>query len=109
MSARSLDGHSPTARGIALSDDDRMRGWVIERLMCEFAFSRRELTDRFGSSADAIIVEAERLAGNDNHSLLERRGELFLIAPERQPLVRSIAAKFDSYFATGSARHSAAV
>src|SRR5262249_25079838 len=25
-----------TLRGIALSNEDRMRGWVIERLMCDF-------------------------------------------------------------------------
>jgi oxygen-independent coproporphyrinogen III oxidase len=104
-----LDGRVATARGIALSDDDRMRGWLIERLMCEFAFSRRQLTDRFGPAGGPLIAEAERLAGNDNELLLEKRGELFVVAPGQQALVRTIAAKFDSYLAKGSARHSMAV
>jgi len=104
-----LDSRLATSRGIALSDDDRMRGWVIERLMCEFAFSQRELTDRFGAAGGAVIAEAERIAGNDNEPLLEECGEFFVVSPERRPLVRSIAAKFDSYLPKGGARHSAAV
>ena len=104
-----LDGRLATSRGIALSDEDRMRGWVIERLMCEFAFSRRELTDRFGAAGGAVIAEAERIADNDNEPLLEKCGELFVVSHESRPLVRSIAAKFDSYLPKGSARHSGAV
>src|SRR5690606_15428124 len=41
---RAVDaGELPVARGCVLGEDDRMRGWVIERLMCDFAFAVPEL------------------------------------------------------------------
>jgi oxygen-independent coproporphyrinogen III oxidase len=98
-----------TARGIAFSDEDRMRGWVIERLMCDFAFSRREAAERFGEAAEIVIAEAYGLAESSQDRLIIERGDLFEVAPERRPLVRTIAAKFDGYLARGGARHSAAV
>ncbi|MEQ1713331.1 MAG: oxygen-independent coproporphyrinogen III oxidase, partial [Hyphomicrobium sp.] len=48
-----------TARGFKLGPDDKMRAFVIERLMCDFAFSSRELSRRFGNRAAAIVGEAE--------------------------------------------------
>ena len=98
-----------TARGIALTDEDRMRGWVIERLMCDFAFSRGELVRKFGKAADTIVGEAHRLAGKLDDRLIEESGDLFVVSRERRPLVRAIAAKFDNFLSHGSAKHSAAV
>jgi oxygen-independent coproporphyrinogen-3 oxidase len=34
-----------TVRGWALTADDRLRGFVIERLMCDFSFSSRTLAE----------------------------------------------------------------
>jgi oxygen-independent coproporphyrinogen-3 oxidase len=98
-----------TARGIALSDEDRMRGWVIERLMCDFAFSRREAAERFGDAAEIVIAEAQDLTDRAESPLIIDAGDLFVVSPDRRPLVRTIAAKFDGYLARGGARHSAAV
>jgi oxygen-independent coproporphyrinogen III oxidase len=98
-----------TGRGIALSGEDRMRGWVIERLMCDFAFSRREAVERFGDAAEIIIAEARDLTDCAEGLLIMDGGDMFVVSPERRPLVRTIAAKFDGYLAKGGARHSAAV
>ncbi len=32
-------GGLAVVRGIELSDEDRVRAWVIERIMCDFGFS----------------------------------------------------------------------
>lgn len=98
-----------TARGVVLSDEDRMRGWVIERLMCDFAFSGREATERFGDAAEIIIAEARDLTDRAGGPLIVDAGDLFVVRPERRPLVRTIAARFDGYLGGGGARHSAAV
>jgi oxygen-independent coproporphyrinogen-3 oxidase len=98
-----------TARGIAFTEEDRVRGWVIERLMCDFAFSGREVTERFGPAADIVIAQARDLAGTKGEAMIEARADLFVVRPERRPLVRTVAAKFDGYLAKGGARHSAAV
>lgn len=98
-----------SARGVILSDDDRIRGWIIERLMCDFGFSLRELFRSFGSGARAIATEAETMAAAHVNGLFEWRDEGFRITPMGKPLVRTIAAGFDKYLATGMAQHSSAI
>ena len=96
-------------RGYMLSDDDRMRAWVIERLMCNFSFSEMEMLGRFGDRARRIINQAKLLAATDSAGQFERRGDIFTVTEGARPLVRLIASKFDAFLGKGSARHSAAV
>ncbi len=103
------DGGLAAVRGIAFSDDDRVRGWVIERLMCDFAFSAIDLVERFGDAGQRLLVKASSTALHDPARLLELDGDRFVVPTESRPFVRSIAAKFDKYFETGKARHSVAV
>lgn len=108
--ARSIaDGRLATARGIALSDNDRMRAFVIERLMCDLAFPARELRMRFGNQSDEILREAQALLDADEDHLIEKDGEAFRVTDRGRPFVRSIAACFDSYFNTTTARHAPGV
>lgn len=106
---RVLAGSLATVRGIELSDADRMRSWVIERLMCDFSFSRCELLARFGEPARAVIAEAELFAANDRDGIFKRSGNRFVVTDRGKPFVRSIAAAFDAYLGQGTARHSIAV
>jgi oxygen-independent coproporphyrinogen-3 oxidase len=98
-----------TARGVLLSESDRMRGLVIERLMCDLAFPADELTRRFGDAAQPIIEEAQALVEADQDRLVEPDGPAFRVTEKGRPFVRSIAACFDSYLDTGEARHSTGV
>ncbi|RWA86830.1 oxygen-independent coproporphyrinogen III oxidase [Mesorhizobium sp.] len=107
---RAVDsGQLAIARGIKLSVDDQARGWVIERLMCQFAFSAVDLVDRFGAVGQKLLCEASRLAISSQGELLRLEGENFVVPEESRPLVRTVAAKFDKYLRNGSARHSVAV
>ncbi|MER9489265.1 oxygen-independent coproporphyrinogen III oxidase [Mesorhizobium sp. M0563] len=103
------DGGLAAVRGIALSDDDRVRGWIIERLMCDFGFSAIELVERFGEAGQRLLLKASSTALHGPARLLELDGDRFVVPAESRPFVRSIAAKFDKYFESGTARHSAAV
>ncbi|MER9147130.1 oxygen-independent coproporphyrinogen III oxidase [Mesorhizobium opportunistum] len=103
------DGGLAAVRGIALSDDDRVRGWIIERLMCDFAFSAIDLVERFGEAGQRLLLQSSSMALHDPVRLLELDGDRFVVPAESRPFVRSIAARFDKYFETGTARHSAAV
>ncbi len=98
-----------TARGIRLSESDRMRGFVIERLMCDLAFPADELSRRFGDAAAPILEEAQALVEADQDHLVERDGEAFRVTERGRPFVRAIAACFDSYLGVGEARHSSGV
>ncbi|RUU14882.1 oxygen-independent coproporphyrinogen III oxidase [Mesorhizobium sp. M7A.T.Ca.TU.009.01.3.2] len=103
------DGGLAAVRGIELSDDDRVRGWIIERLMCEFGFSAIELVERFGEVGQRLLLKASSTALHDPARSLELNGDRFVVPEESRPFVRSVAAKFDKYFETGKARHSVAV
>ncbi|MER9442268.1 oxygen-independent coproporphyrinogen III oxidase [Mesorhizobium sp. M0340] len=103
------EGGLAAVRGIALSEDDRVRGWIIERLMCDFAFSAIELVRRFGEAGQRHLLKASSTALHGPARLLELDGDRFVVPAESRPFVRSIAAKFDRYFETGTARHSVTV
>ncbi|RWP53030.1 oxygen-independent coproporphyrinogen III oxidase [Mesorhizobium sp.] len=102
-------GGLAAVRGIELSEDDRVRGWIIERLMCDFAFSAIDLVERFGEIGQKLLLQASSVALRDPARLLELNGDSFVVPVENRPLVRSIAARFDKYFETGKAKHSVAV
>jgi oxygen-independent coproporphyrinogen-3 oxidase len=106
---RRVEAGVATVRGLELSEEDRMRGWLIERLMCDFRFSSRQLTDRFGSLADDVLLQARDLVASDEDGLIEETQGTFSLTDTGKPFVRSIAAQFDPYFSKGIARHSVSV
>lgn len=102
-------GRLPTARGVAFTSDDRVRAFVIERLMCGYGFSRRELLAKFGPAALAVLEEAEHLIEADQDGLVARTEDGFRVTPLGRPFLRTLASVFDSYFEAGAGRHSAGV
>lgn len=102
-------GQLAIARGIEFSVDDLARGWIIERLMCNFMFSAVDLVERFGAVGQTLLCEASRLAISGAGQLLRLDGENFVVSQESRPLVRTVAAKFDKYLSNGTGRHSLAV
>ncbi len=101
-------GQFATARGLALSPEDQATAWLIERLMCDFAFKTNDLVACHGKAGQQLIKRARLVAG-ESHSGLMEVAEGFEIAPSHRLLARTVAARFDAYLAKGSARHSAAV
>ena len=97
------------AKGIALSAEDRMRGWVIERLMCDFHVSVDELRHRFGHAAMPVVIEMDHAAQGDLDGVVDFDGRTFAVTEPGRPFVRSVAAAFDAYLSTGVGRHSVAV
>jgi oxygen-independent coproporphyrinogen-3 oxidase len=96
-------------RGIKLSDDDRARAWVIERIMCDFAFDFAELEREFGRDPSGIIAEAKLFAAQNSDGIAQIKGQVFSLTEAGKPFARTVAAVFDSYLSTGKGRHSVAV
>ena len=95
-------GHLATARGITLSDDDRRRARIIERLMCNLEavvsdISRREIDGR--------------LAEMEADEIVQTLGDWIAITEPGRPFLRSVCAVFDSYLPPvhGQRRHALAV
>lgn len=102
-------GGLATARGLALSEDDRVRAAVIERLMCDFQFSKSQLRARFGAAAEPVIEEADTLVAADQDGLVAAHSDGFSVTDFGKPFVRSICACFDTYLGRGTAQHALAV
>ena len=103
------NGAFATVRGVALSDDDRFRAAIIERLMCDFAVDVDGLAARFGHNPDELVSSFVTLLQLQDNGLLTVDGHRVRMTAEGQPFVRLAAAAFDAYVAGGKARHSSAV
>ncbi|MBB4120785.1 oxygen-independent coproporphyrinogen III oxidase [Martelella radicis] len=101
-------GELPVVRGIALDDEDRLRRFVIEKVMCAYGFSSCELRARFGQAAEHVIAEAKAYARlNPDICRFDAFG--FRLEKAALPFARSVAATFDTYLEGGRGRHSSAV
>lgn len=97
-------GEFPVVKGVALSEDDRLRAKIIERLMCDLALD----LDRFGGPA-RFADEIAALAPMADAGLLAIDGARITVNDGGRPYVRIAAAAFDAYLAAGRSRHSVAV
>lgn len=97
------------ARGIEFVGDDRLRGHVIERLLCDFEVSFDELRVEFGPAAESLVQEIRDYALHDVDELLVLGEAGAFITDRGRPFVRAVASHFDAYLERGAARHSIAV
>ena len=97
------------ARGVELTEDGRLRAYVIEQLMCNFSVTLRDLRTRFGAPAEALIEDMRAVQATDGDGLVAFDGLSFGMTERGRPFVRTIAAAFDAYLNNGAGRHSIAV
>ncbi len=103
------EGGFAVLKGIELSEDDHLRSYVIERLMCNFSLDLGDLKRRFGRASHSVSMEAQLLAGGDRDGVVRMDGDVFAVTEAGKPFVRHIAATFDAYLGSGRGRHSVAV
>jgi oxygen-independent coproporphyrinogen III oxidase len=92
-------GRIPVDRGAAMSADDQLRRFVINRVMCQLRLDLGEVESRFGGPARAAI-EADLRSGLDEltaDGLVTFDGQVLEVTPLGQLLVRNVAMLFDSY------------
>ena len=97
----------PIARGYRFAGDDRLRGAIIERLMCDHRVDLGAICQRFGADPTALLDETS-LDPLIADGLVEQDGACITIRAHARPLVRSIAAAFDAHLPRGGI-HSRAV
>jgi oxygen-independent coproporphyrinogen-3 oxidase len=94
-----------TARGIALTRDDRLRGDIIERMMCENAVDLDPLCRRHRVDRDAFLASID-LEALQRDGLLRRDGSRLQVTEAGRPFVRFICAAFDRHYSGAERRHS---
>ncbi len=90
----------PVARGYRFAGEDRLRGAIIERLMCDHSVDLDTVCGTFGTDPADVISRAS-LAPLIADGLIEQEGRRISIKPHARPLVRSIAAAFDAHLSVG--------
>lgn len=99
----------PVARGVAVSDEDRLRGAIIMQLMCNGAADipaiRRELGGNEASLGDAL----DKLRGLALDGLVKVEHGRVDVTERGAPFIRAVCLAFDAYFDPGAGRHSTAV
>ncbi len=100
-------GAFSTHRGHRFGGEDKLRGRIIEALMCDFRVSRAELLagyDTTGARVDTLFRVARAAFGD----MVQVTDDGFVIPERARPLTRMIARAFDAYD-SAKAKHSAAI
>ncbi len=97
-------GDLATARGIALSDQDKIRGRIIEELMCQL---KVDLAD-FGE-ADLYATELGALQPLAEDGLVKVQGSKVQVTEKGRPFMRLACAVFDAYLKPEPKRYSKAI
>lgn len=99
----------PTARGVEVTPEDKLRRDVIHRLMCDLSVDAAALALRHGRAGDHFAKERALLAPFVADGLIRLDGYRIEITPLGQPLMRTVAAVFDVYLTESANRHAKAV
>ena len=105
-----VEGKLATVKGIILSDDDRLRGHIIERLMCDMAVDLDAVADETGFDiATDFTDELESLEPFEENGSVQIEGHRIRITEKGRPYMRLVASVFDTYLTRAKSRHSVAV
>jgi oxygen-independent coproporphyrinogen-3 oxidase len=102
-------GRLATVKGHALTDDDRLRADIIERIMCDYSVDLGAICARHGSAPEAMLNAAPRLSELISDGVVGLDGASLAVAEHSRFLVRSVAAAFDAHLDASRQLHSRAV
>jgi oxygen-independent coproporphyrinogen III oxidase len=96
---KSIDeGRWPTMRGIRLSQEDKLRRTVINRILCHTALVKSEIEREFGITFDYYFDKELRLLRElERDSLVRLNDDRIEIAPLGRIFIRNVAMVFDAY------------
>ena len=94
-----IQGNVPVARGYVLTEDDRIRAAVIEKILCHASLSKSEIEDQFGIVFDRYFdSELQRLKEFEHDRLLAGvQTRVITILKTGRLFIRSVAQVFDAF------------
>ncbi len=102
-------GKLPIVRGIALTEDDRLRSAAIEKIMTDLTLNTAVLSEDHGFAADYLDSALQQMSTLEADGLLERNGRFITVTEEGRRFLRNIAVCLDNTHKEKQGRHSAAV
>ncbi len=104
------NGETTACKGYALSADDRMRAYAIERLLCDFRLDFSALADRFGEPAWSLAELMKGQVADDDFALAAMDDMIVTVPQDARPFARIVASWMDAYRTPSeTARYSQAV
>ena len=91
------EGRLPISRGHLLTGDDRLRGAIIERLMCDRRVDIAGICHQLGADPAKLRTAGRDLDSMERDGLITRRGSMVEVTDSARHLVRVIAAAFDEH------------
>ncbi|MBM6581576.1 oxygen-independent coproporphyrinogen III oxidase [Microvirga sp. BT689] len=102
-------GELATAKGYALTDDDRLRADLIERVMCDFRVDVGEICRRHETAPEIILQAIPKLRMLQDDGIVHLEGDVLSVNDNARFLVRSVASAFDAYLGFSGRTHSRVV
>jgi oxygen-independent coproporphyrinogen-3 oxidase len=102
-------GELATAKGYALTPDDRLRADLIERIMCDFEVDVGKVCRAHGVAPEAFVDAIPRLRTLEGDGVIQLHGDVLAVAEDARFLVRSVASAFDAYLGASGRTHSTAI
>ena len=102
----------PVARGIQITDEDRLRRAVIERLMCDMEADLDAICRSHNAASHALDHFRDEIGRLDfmvRGGLVTIDGTKLAIPEAARNFVRVVASVFDQYIENSKAKHSVAV
>lgn len=103
------EGRLPVDRGVEITDEDRLRAGVIERVMCDLEVDFGAYCRAQGRAVDALDDALPRLHALEPAGICHVAGRKVTTPPDARRLIRAVAAAFDGRMAAVEGRHSRAV
>lgn len=107
--ARIAQGRLATVKGYLLTEDDRFRADLIERVMCDMAVDMPEVSRLHGRNPSSAIVDHARIDSLVADGAVMILHDRLSVSSGAEFLVRSVASAFDAHLARSTAVHSRAV
>lgn len=101
-------GELATSKGYRLTREDRVRAWIIERLMCDFQVDFGAMPEGFELPDDSIGKANLPLKTLLEEGIVSWRGDLLSVDTQHRFLVRTVASCFDAYLGETDRTHATA-
>lgn len=105
-----IEAHElPVARGVAYTEDDKVREYVIEQLICFHRVDLKETVQKFGLPENYFADEMQELRHLETDEVVCVNEDLIRVTEIGKRLIRAVCAVFDSYWQPEAERHSRAI
>ena len=103
-------GALPIAKGVAFRGEDKLRGAIIERLMCDMEVDLEDIRRRHAPDRGNFLDEMSQLRGLAEEGLCTLEETCVRVPDEARLALRVVCSVFDAYLAKNTElRHAAAV